>query len=78
MPLFNMLSTLNVSPRSLYLKMRFTMEKTSLILELGLGHFNLLHYIASYCFKVTNLTNVRNVSSLELFIHFCAANAAVK
>jgi len=78
MPLFNMLSTLNVWPRSLYLKMRFTMGKTSLILEPSLRYFNLLHYIASYCFKIMNLTNVRNVSSLELFIHLCAAKTAVK
>jgi hypothetical protein len=54
------------------------MGKTSLILECSLSHFNLPHYIASYCFKVMNLTNVRNVSSLELFIHFCAAKAAAK
>ena len=78
MPLFTVLSTLSVWPRSLYLKMRFTMGKTSLILEFSISHFNLLHYIASYCFKVMNLTNVRQVSSLELFIHFCAAKAVVK
>jgi hypothetical protein len=77
MTLFNMLSTLNVWPRSLYLKMRFTMGKTSLNLEFSLSHHNLLHYIASYCFKVMNLTNIRNVSSLEPFIYFCAAKAAV-
>ena len=54
------------------------MGNPSLILELSLSHFNILHYIVSYCFKVMNLTNVRNVSSLEFFIHFCASKAAVK
>lgn len=71
MTLFNMLSTLNVWPRSLYLKMRFTTGKTSLILELSLSHFNLLHYSASYCFKVMNLTNVR------MFLHYNSSNISV-
>jgi hypothetical protein len=62
------------------------MGKTSLILEYSLSQLTyfispqciLLVYIASYCFKVMNVTNVRNVSSLEFFVHVCALTAAVK